>query len=63
LKKAFAKNMAAKTAFEKMPYSHQREYVGYIVEAKQTETRARRVEKALPMMIEWGKKKTGKRRQ
>ena len=57
LKKAFAKNKVAKAAFEKMPYSHKKEYVGYIIEAKQTETRARRVARALPMMVEWGKKR------
>ena len=57
LKKAFTRNKAAKDAFKKMPYSHKKEYVGFIVEAKQAETRARRVAKALPMMVAWGKKK------
>ncbi len=58
LKKAFAKNKAAKQAFAKMPYSHRKQYVKYIVEAKQAETRARRVVKALPMMVAWGRKKS-----
>ena len=57
LKQAFARNKAAQAAFEKMPYSHKKEYVEYIVEAKQAETRARRVAKALPMMVAWGRKR------
>jgi len=60
LKKAFARNKAAQAAFEKMPYSHKKEYVEYIVEAKQAETRARRVAKALPMMVAWGEQKARK---
>ncbi len=55
LKKAFAKNKAAKAAFEKMPYSHKKEYVEAIREAKKPETRARRIAGALKMMVEWGK--------
>ncbi len=58
LKKAFAKNKAAKVAFEKMPYSHKKEYVEAIVEAKKPKTRARRIEGVLKMMVEWGKKKS-----
>ncbi len=52
LKKALAKNKAAKGVFEKFSYSHQREIVGYIDEAKKPETRARRVEKTLQMLLE-----------
>jgi uncharacterized protein YdeI (YjbR/CyaY-like superfamily) len=43
LKKAFKTEKEAKTFFEKLAYSHQREYVGYITEAKKAETRERRV--------------------
>ncbi|HXE76513.1 MAG TPA: YdeI/OmpD-associated family protein [Candidatus Xenobia bacterium] len=57
LKKALAKNKAAKAAFEKMPYSHKKEYVEAIREAKKPETRARRIAGALKMMVAWGKSK------
>ncbi len=57
LRKALAKNKAAKQAFAKMPYSHQKEYVEAIAEAKKPETRARRIAGALKLMVEWGKNK------
>jgi uncharacterized protein YdeI (YjbR/CyaY-like superfamily) len=38
---------AAKTRFDAMPPSHQREHLGYIDEAKRPETRQRRIEKTL----------------
>lgn len=38
--------------FEKMSYTHQKEYVNSITEAKREETRARRIEKALEMIAE-----------
>jgi hypothetical protein len=40
---ALRKDAKARAAFQKMAYSHQREYVQYINEAKKPETRARRV--------------------
>jgi hypothetical protein len=46
-------NAAAQAAWEALPPSHRREYVGYIVEAKKEETRARRVQASLTRMIEW----------
>lgn len=36
-----------KAIFDKMPYSHQKEYVDYLVDAKNPETRLRRLEKIL----------------
>jgi uncharacterized protein YdeI (YjbR/CyaY-like superfamily) len=33
-----------------LPYSHQKEYVGYITEAKKEETRARRVAQTIEML-------------
>jgi hypothetical protein len=39
-----------KETFSKLSYSHQKEFVDWIVEAKKPETRARRVEKALEML-------------
>ncbi len=43
LAQAFKKAKAAEAFFKSLPYSHQREYVGYITEAKKAETRAKRV--------------------
>jgi hypothetical protein len=53
--KAMNKNKAAKTTFEKFAYSHKKEYVRWIEEAKKAETRAARIEKAIVMIAE-GKK-------
>jgi uncharacterized protein YdeI (YjbR/CyaY-like superfamily) len=52
LKKALAKEPRAKAIFEKLPPSHRREHVKWIVEAKQEETIKRRVEKMIPMLLE-----------
>ena len=41
----------AKAIFEKLPYSHRKEYVTWIESARKRETRARRVEQAIEMMI------------
>jgi hypothetical protein len=40
---ALAKNPSAQAAFQKLAYTHQREYVNWILEAKRPETRQRRV--------------------
>lgn len=40
---ALAKSRAAQKTWEALPPSHQREYLGYITEAKKPETRARRI--------------------
>jgi hypothetical protein len=50
LAKALKKEKAAREYFESLAYSHQREYVGYITEAKKEETRLRRVEKTIEML-------------
>ena len=55
LKKALAKEKAAREYFESLAYSHQREYVGYIIEAKKEETRLRRVAQTIEMLKQ-GKK-------
>ncbi|MGH2660480.1 MAG: YdeI/OmpD-associated family protein [Actinomycetota bacterium] len=44
LAKALRKNSISAAAWDKLSYSHRKEYVGYIVEAKKEETRARRVD-------------------
>jgi uncharacterized protein YdeI (YjbR/CyaY-like superfamily) len=49
---ALKKNKKALAAFENFPPSHQREYVEWIVEAKQEETRLRRLQSALKMLAE-----------
>jgi hypothetical protein len=50
LAKAFKKEKAADAYFNSLPYSHKREYVGFITEAKKEETRARRVAQTIEML-------------
>lgn len=47
LRKAFARSPTAKAVFERFPPSHQREVIGYIIEARQTATRERRAAKTV----------------
>ncbi|MCC6805737.1 MAG: DUF1905 domain-containing protein [Anaerolineae bacterium] len=47
---AAAMSMETRTAFDKLSFSHQKEYVDWIVEAKRAETRQRRIDKALEMI-------------
>src|SRR5437868_13746935 len=50
LKKAFASAKDAKAAFEKLSYTHRKEYVRWITEAKREETRKARVSKTIQML-------------
>lgn len=50
LKQAFKSDPEAKAFFDKLSYTHQREYVTWIEEAKKEETRNRRIEKAIEML-------------
>ena len=50
LKKAFKTEKEAKAFFDKLSYTHQREYVMRINEAKREETRQNRVAKAIEML-------------
>jgi uncharacterized protein YdeI (YjbR/CyaY-like superfamily) len=50
LKKAFKTDKEAKAFFEKLSYTHQREYVMWINEAKREETRRNRIVKAIDML-------------
>jgi len=50
LKKAFKTEKEAKAFFEKLSYTHQREYVMWINEAKRVETRLNRIRKTLEML-------------
>ena len=52
LKRAFKSDKDARSAFEKLSYTHQKEYVTWINEAKKDETRARHVEQTLKMLKE-----------
>ncbi|MEZ6096082.1 MAG: YdeI/OmpD-associated family protein [Pirellulaceae bacterium] len=49
---AFKKNKKADAAFKKLSLGKQREYVEYIETAKREETKQKRLEKILPMIIE-----------
>jgi hypothetical protein len=49
---ALAKNAAATAIFERLSYSHKKEYVDWIEGAKKAETRAQRAEKAVEMVLE-----------
>jgi hypothetical protein len=55
LKKAFRIEKDAKAFFEKLSYTHQREYVMWINEAKREETRQNRIARTLEMLKQ-GKK-------
>ena len=50
LKRAFKFDKEAKVAFEKLAYTHQKEYVKWIEEAKKAETRQSRVVKMLELL-------------
>ena len=55
LEKAFKTEKEAKAFFDTLSYTHQREYVMWINEAKREETRANRIVKAIEM-LKHGKK-------
>lgn len=50
LKKAFKTEKEAKALFEKLSYTHRREYVMWINEAKREETRRNRIAKTIEML-------------
>jgi len=52
LQQALETEPQAKAAFDKLSYSHRKEYVQWIEEAKKPETRAKRIEKTLAMLNE-----------
>src|SRR6185295_15570652 len=47
LARALKANKAARAAWEKLSYTHQKEYASAVEEAKRPETRARRIEKTI----------------
>jgi hypothetical protein len=50
LKKAFQTEKEAKALFQKLSYTHQKEYVTWINEAKREETRLNRIAKTIEML-------------
>ena len=50
LKRAFKSEKEAKAVFEKLSYTHQKEYVTWISEAKKDQTRQNRVAKTIEML-------------
>ena len=52
LSKALRANRIARTSFEGLSYSHRKEYARYVAEAKRPETRAKRVERTIDMLME-----------
>ena len=48
--KILAENPTAKANFDQQSYTHQKEYVNWITEAKKQETRERRMAKAIEML-------------
>ena len=52
LAESLARNDSARAAFEGLSFSHKREYVRSITDAKRPETRARRVELTIQQLVE-----------
>ncbi len=50
LAKALKQEKTAAAYFNSLAYSHQKEYVGYILEAKREETRAKRIAKTIEVL-------------
>ena len=50
LKRALARSPRAKAEFDRFPPSHQREVIGYIIEAKKPETRERRAARTVDQL-------------
>lgn len=55
------KKSKLKETFEKMSFTHRKEYVNSIMDAKKPETRLRRIEKTLEMIEVWKKNKEKKK--
>jgi hypothetical protein len=54
---ALRRSPPARKAFERMPPSHRRRYVGWVTEAKREETRTRRVHEAIEQIIAWAEER------
>ena len=62
LAKVFSRKKKLKDAFENMAYTHKKEYVNYITDAKKPETRLRRIEKVLTAIEEYSESKEKKKK-
>jgi len=51
LKKVLAANKRAQALFDKLSYTHRKEFVRWVTEAKRPETRAHRLAKVVPMLL------------
>lgn len=51
LKKVLARDKQAQARFDKLSYTHRKEYVRWVTEAKRPETRAQRLAKVVPMLL------------
>ena len=59
LRDALAAEPEAREFFERLAYSHRKEYVDWILEAKRDETRRRRVERTLELLRDGAKTPNG----
>jgi len=50
-KKVLAANTSARNAFAGFPYSHKKEWVDWITQAKKSKARARRIEKTVAALL------------
>ena len=55
--RALKQEKSAQTYFKSLSYSHQREYVNHITEAKREETRARRIDRTIEILKQGKPKK------
>lgn len=62
LAKVFRRNKRLKNGFDAMSYSHKKEYVNYINDAKKPETKLRRIEKVLVAIEEHIESKAKKKK-
>jgi len=51
LKKVLAKNKRAQALFDKLSYTHRKEFARWVTEAKRPETRAQHLAKVIPMLL------------
>ncbi len=51
LKKVLARNKRAHALFDKLSYTHRKEFARWVTEAKRLETRAERLAKVVPMLL------------
>jgi len=51
LKKVLARDKRAQVLFDKLSYTHRKEFARWVTEAKRPETRAQRLAKVVPMLL------------